>query len=137
MSRLVWIIGVLLLIIIGGAIGFGIYISHNSTSSSSPKALGGSENQGFSVRITTTDAHGSTTTSVGVSPTNTVARRWAEPDPDPFAFAYANANPDPNPLAMPEPTPVGFSVVHKAGARSASSNSSTAKRHLRSKRRLP
>lgn len=84
LSRLVWIIGILLLIIIAGAIGFGWYVSHNSTTTSSPKALGGSEGQGQDYTITPTAA-GATgiSSSRFVSPTNTVAKRWPMPEPTP------------------------------------------------------
>lgn len=111
MSRLVWIIGILLLIIIGGAIGFGVYVSHNATTNSTPKALGGSENQGASFHPTATSAGAvAASTTQGVSPTNTVAKRWAEPWP------------------APSPEPMVIHAVHK--------NTSAVKRHLRNKRRL-
>lgn len=114
MTRLVWVIGILLLVIIGGAIGFGIYISHNSTGSS-PRALGGSENQGANYTPSASAAAGNLAVSstAVVHATNTVAKRW--------------------PDAWPEPTPdpMNIHAVHKT-----SGNTSVAKRHLRNKRRL-
>lgn len=84
LSRLVWIIGVLLLIIIAGAIGFGWYVSHNSTTTTSPKALGGSEGQGQDYTITPSSTQaGAASTTKFVTPTNTVAKRWPMPEPSP------------------------------------------------------
>ena len=77
MSRMVWIIALLLIIIIGGAIGFGVYISHNSKTQTTPKALGGSEDQGASVQISASSSAGAAgSTSQHVSPTLTVQKRW-------------------------------------------------------------
>lgn len=111
---MIWIIGILLLIIIGGAIGFGVYISHNSTTTSHPKALGGSDGEGAHVTITQSAADIAGTSSSGVRPTFTVDKRYA----------------------MPEPTPGIMHVVHAhVGSQHGSSNSS--KRHKRaSKSRL-
>uniref|UniRef100_A0A0W0G7M3 Uncharacterized protein n=1 Tax=Moniliophthora roreri TaxID=221103 RepID=A0A0W0G7M3_MONRR len=66
MSWWVWIVGMLLVIIAGGAVALGWYISHNDTSQNQPGTLGG--NAGASLHV---------------SPTNTVARR--APDPIPTA----------------------------------------------------
>ena len=99
MSRWVWIVGLFILILIGGAAALGWYISRNSTTTSTPKALGGSENEGASLTITSTAASTAgalegASSSRHVSPTNTVAKRVAypfpEPTPDPAAFVGAH-----------------------------------------------
>ncbi|KAI5119195.1 hypothetical protein M0805_004450 [Coniferiporia weirii] len=77
MSRMVWIVALLLIIIIAGAIGFGVYVSENSKTTSTPKALGGSEDQGATLQITSTAAAlGESSSSAHVSPTLTVQKRW-------------------------------------------------------------
>ncbi|KAI0755298.1 hypothetical protein C8Q80DRAFT_1094703 [Daedaleopsis nitida] len=91
MSRWVWIIGVTLLIIIAGAIGLGWYVSHNNTTSTAPKAIGGSANEkanesasvAAAAAAAATGAHGVSTTdqSLHVSPTHTVAKRIFEAVP--------------------------------------------------------
>lgn len=89
LSRWVWIVGLLLLILIGGAIGLGVYVSRNNTTPTTPKALGGSESEGVSFTPTTSATNtagalgGVTSTSRHVSPTNTVAKRIAYPFPEP------------------------------------------------------
>ncbi|KAI0632485.1 hypothetical protein C8Q77DRAFT_1125941 [Trametes polyzona] len=88
MSRWVWVVGMTLLIIIAGAIGLGWYVSHNSTSHSAPKAIGGSANEKAIATDTSTTAVAgalATTTALHVSPTHTVARRDDEPIPTPLA----------------------------------------------------
>lgn len=110
---MVWLIGILLLIIIGGSIGFGWYVSHNNQTETHAKALGGSAGQGADYTITSSAAAAAATTS-GVRPTLTVDKRWP----------------------MPEPTPGVLHVVHThVNPQLAALNSS--KRHRRaSKRRL-
>ncbi|THH05529.1 hypothetical protein EW145_g4728 [Phellinidium pouzarii] len=76
MSRLVWIVALLLVIIIVGAIAFGVYISHNSKTTSGPKALGGSEDQGISLTLSDTTVAAMAASSTRVSPTLTVQKRW-------------------------------------------------------------
>lgn len=123
---MIWIIGILLLIIIGGAIGFGVYVSHNSDETTRVKALGGSDGQGADLSIVPTTAAGATSTNSGVRPTLTVDKRYAMPYP------------------MPEPTPGVMHVVHAhvkshhVTDSSNSSNPSTKPKRLRrsSKRRL-
>ncbi|KAI0712608.1 hypothetical protein C8Q76DRAFT_735352 [Earliella scabrosa] len=84
MSRWVWIVGITLLIIIGGAIGLGWYVSHNDTTHTAPKALGGSAEE-KAVDTPTEGAAAAAGTSSDipfhVSPTHTVARRADEPIP--------------------------------------------------------
>ena len=69
------------------------------TTTSTPKALGGSENEGASLTITSTAASTAgalegASSSRHVSPTNTVAKRVAypfpEPTPDPASFVGAH-----------------------------------------------
>ncbi|KAH8114323.1 hypothetical protein DFH11DRAFT_1593806 [Phellopilus nigrolimitatus] len=83
LSRMVWIIGLLLIIIIGGAIGFGWYVSHNNatTTTTSPKALGGSQNEGATLTITASNTATGVSSSSHVAPTKTVAKRWPMPEP--------------------------------------------------------
>lgn len=97
MSRWIWCIGIVLLIIIGGSIGLGIYASHKSSTTTTPEALGGSESEGVSF-TPTTSSHaatgalaGASSTSLHVSPTNTVAKRWALPIPEPTIGLSARA----------------------------------------------
>ncbi|OJA17179.1 hypothetical protein AZE42_00232, partial [Rhizopogon vesiculosus] len=74
LSRWVWFIGTVFLICIAGGIGIGWYISHNSPSNTAPKAIGGSANESMNSASSSTVAV-SSSTSLHVSPTNTVARR--------------------------------------------------------------
>ncbi|KAI0035193.1 hypothetical protein K488DRAFT_68588 [Vararia minispora EC-137] len=84
-SRYVWVIGLLLLACIGLAIGLGVYfrLTNKSTVQSSPKAIGGSEENSGTL-VTSSAAVGGTSSSLHVSPTYTVARR--EPIPSPVAM---------------------------------------------------
>lgn len=83
LSRWVWIIGMLLAICAAAAIGLGVWISHNSASHQQPVVIGGSADNAATESITDTSAVGkgtaSVATSLHVSPTNTVARRFVEP----------------------------------------------------------
>ncbi|KAG0704266.1 hypothetical protein DFH29DRAFT_802250 [Suillus ampliporus] len=82
LSRWVWFVGVMLLICIAAGIGIGWYISHKSPSNTAPKAIGGSANETMSPTSTHASVGASSSTSLHVSPTNTVARRdEAEPTP--------------------------------------------------------
>ena len=88
LSRWVWVIGVFLLLIIAGGIGIGIFLSRNAPSHQQPTAIGGSADNLASSGPTTTTAKtvsGKTITSssLHVSPTNTVARREDEIFPTP------------------------------------------------------
>ena len=98
---MVWIVALLLIIIIGGAIGFGVYISHNSKSTSTPKALGGSEDQGSDLQITSSSAAMASSSSQHVSPTLTVQKRWPLlPEPS-DAFQEVTFVPSPSPVIPP------------------------------------
>ncbi|KAG2155897.1 uncharacterized protein EDB93DRAFT_1222168 [Suillus bovinus] len=81
LSRWVWFIGIMFLVLIAAGIGIGWYISHKSPSNTVPKAIGGSANE----TMNPTSTHASvaaSSSSLHVSPTNTVARRYeAEPTP--------------------------------------------------------
>ncbi|RDB15212.1 hypothetical protein Hypma_004709 [Hypsizygus marmoreus] len=80
LSRWVWIIGVILLLCIGAAIGIGWYASHKAPDHQQPTAFGGSANE---AAVTTSSAgvkpsvlpNGATSSIKHVSPTHTVARR--------------------------------------------------------------
>jgi len=88
LSRWVWFVGMVLLAAIGGSIGLGWYLSHNSQGNQRPTSLGGSQNEASStssssvVSISSAVPSTSFGTSLHVSPTNTVARRA----PIPTAF---------------------------------------------------
>lgn len=76
LSRWVWFVGIVLLICIAAGVGIGWYISHKSSSNTAPKAIGGSANETMSPTTSTiASVRGSSSTSLHVSPTNTVARR--------------------------------------------------------------
>ncbi|GBE82075.1 hypothetical protein SCP_0404540 [Sparassis crispa] len=91
MSRWVFIMGMILLVVIIGAICLGVYVAHKSTSPSTPTAIGGSADE--TGHIATTAAavagvHGSSSTSLHVTPTNTVARRDSLVPPVPTSLAF-------------------------------------------------
>ncbi|KAG2065308.1 hypothetical protein BDR04DRAFT_1108648 [Suillus decipiens] len=81
LSRWVWFVGMVFLVLIAAGIGIGWYISHKSSSNTTPQAIGGSAEETMS----STSTHASvpvSSSSLHVSPTNTVARRnEAEPTP--------------------------------------------------------
>ncbi|KAK0464328.1 uncharacterized protein EV420DRAFT_1637898 [Desarmillaria tabescens] len=83
LSRWVWVIGMILAICAAAGIGLGWWISHKSTSHDQPIVIGGSADNAATETGTDTSAVGSGTarvaTSLHVSPTNTVARRFVEP----------------------------------------------------------
>ncbi|KAG1748715.1 hypothetical protein EDB19DRAFT_1926601 [Suillus lakei] len=82
LSRWVWFVGMAFLILIAAGIGIGWYISHKSPSNTAPKAIGGSANETMSPTSTHASVAVSSSSSLHVSPTNTVARRnEAEPTP--------------------------------------------------------
>lgn len=91
MSRMIWLVGILILVIIGGAIGFGIYISHNNNTTTHAKALGGSEGQGADLTIVPTTT-GAATSISGVRPTLTVEKRYAMPEPTPGMMHVVHAH---------------------------------------------
>lgn len=101
LSRMVWIIGILILVIIGGAIGFGWYISHNSTTTTHAKALGGSEGQGQDLSITQTSTAAGGTSSEVVRPTLTVQKRWPVPEPTPASVHVVHVHPHANAHYVP------------------------------------
>jgi hypothetical protein len=76
-SRTVYVVGLVLLFCIAGAIGLGWYASHNSTSNSPPKAVGGTGKNTESFKATST--HHSTSATI-VTPTYTLNDR-SEPTP--------------------------------------------------------
>lgn len=90
MFRWVFFIGIILALCAVGAIGLWWYASHNSTTHEQPSAIGGSAKEGGAVSVASTIGHPTGTvslaTSLHVSPTNTVARRKAEPFPTGVAF---------------------------------------------------
>lgn len=77
MSRLVFCIGIFLVIVAAGAIGLGWWAAHNDNSHNQPTAIGGSAKEAGSPVSSSVTAGGtaSVQTSLHVSPTNTVARR--------------------------------------------------------------
>lgn len=82
MSRWVWVVGLFLLIIIGGAIGLGYWESRNSNKPpTAPEALGGSADDGASIIVTTSTSSSSIVPSGSplVTPTLTVQKRAAFP----------------------------------------------------------
>ncbi|THV03048.1 hypothetical protein K435DRAFT_652130 [Dendrothele bispora CBS 962.96] len=85
MSRLLFCIGIFLVLIAAGAIGLGWWVAHNDNSHNQPTAIGGSAKEAgdasSSVRATGT---ASVHTSLHVTPTNTVARRDEAFDPAVF-----------------------------------------------------
>jgi len=104
LSRMVWIVALLLIIIIAGAIGFGVYVSHNSQTTTTPKALGGSEDQGSDLQIGSSSSVALTSsTSQHVSPTLTVQKRWPL---EPASSAFHDLT------VVPVPTPA-IPIGHK------------------------
>jgi len=94
MSRLVCVIGAILIICIAGGIGVGWYFTHNNPSHQQPEVFGGSADEGIT-STTSSSALSSSSTAVHgilssphVSPTNTVARRAAVPDPAPTPIPF-------------------------------------------------
>ncbi|KAH9926087.1 hypothetical protein B0H21DRAFT_781365 [Amylocystis lapponica] len=77
MSRWVFLIGIILLLVVVGAIGLGVYVSHKNPHNSAPTAIGGSadETGGTSSSLAGHEAVASSSTFLHVTPTNTVARR--------------------------------------------------------------
>ncbi|EIN12534.1 hypothetical protein PUNSTDRAFT_49829 [Punctularia strigosozonata HHB-11173 SS5] len=82
-SRWVWVIGLLLLAAVVGAIALGWYVSHNDPSHVAPKAIGGSadEHSATSSAAATTSGVLAASSSPHVSPTKTVEKRAAEAFP--------------------------------------------------------
>ncbi|KAF8965963.1 hypothetical protein BDZ97DRAFT_1756967 [Flammula alnicola] len=79
LSRWVWVVGVILLICIAGGIGVGVYLTRNNPGHQAPTAIGGSADNlatYTSSAAVATGAGGKTlSSSLHVSPTNTVKRR--------------------------------------------------------------
>ncbi|KAG6815758.1 hypothetical protein H0H87_011595 [Tephrocybe sp. NHM501043] len=95
LSRWVWITGIILLCLIGGGIGIGWYVSHDSPDHQAPTALGGKANEAATASSSappSTNAVGSTVKHV--SPTLTVDKRAlpAEPTGVPAAHRRRNLN---------------------------------------------
>ncbi|KIK69687.1 hypothetical protein GYMLUDRAFT_66988 [Collybiopsis luxurians FD-317 M1] len=92
MFRWVFVTGLIFTICAVGAIGLWWYAAHNSTSHEQPSAIGGSAKEGGAETgvVLSTVGHATSTASLGtslhVSPTNTVARRKAEPEPTGAVF---------------------------------------------------
>ncbi|KAF8182345.1 hypothetical protein BJ912DRAFT_1061814 [Pholiota molesta] len=78
-SRWVWITGMILIIVIAGGTGAGVYLTRNSPGNQQPTAIGGSANN--AATATSAAAGGTSSSSLHVSPTNTVARREARAVP--------------------------------------------------------
>lgn len=79
----VWVVGIILVLAAAGGIGIGVYVSQKNTGQSSPKAFGGSANEGASSVSSSLPVVGSGNpstvhSSFHVTPTNTVARREYE-----------------------------------------------------------
>ncbi|KAK1228013.1 hypothetical protein PQX77_008960 [Marasmius sp. AFHP31] len=73
MSRWVWLVGVCFILVVGGAIGLGWWVSHNDTEATQPGVLGGSAGE---TAGPVTTMRSSVAGSKGmVQPTHTVARR--------------------------------------------------------------
>jgi hypothetical protein len=81
LSRWVWVVGIILLICIAGAVGLGVYFSSKSPDHQQPTAIGGSANEAAtgvsSVPVATVGQPSSTV--IRVTPTHTVARRVVLP----------------------------------------------------------
>jgi hypothetical protein len=82
MSRWVWCVGFMILVMIGAAVGLGWYFSHQnkSTTMTAPRTVGGQAGNHTNGPVEATTAHASGTkaasASLGiVTPTLTVARR--------------------------------------------------------------
>jgi hypothetical protein len=91
LSRLVWVVGIVLLLCIGAGAGLGWYLTHNQPSNQQPKALGGSADEQAPVTASVSSSSSSvaapaSSSSPHVSPTNTVARRKALPEPSSVAI---------------------------------------------------
>ncbi|KAJ8080339.1 hypothetical protein PM082_017172 [Marasmius tenuissimus] len=74
MSRWVWLVGVCFILVVGGAIGLGWWVSHNDTQATQPGVLGGSAGE-TAGPVTTSRSVGASGSKGVVQPTHTVARR--------------------------------------------------------------
>ncbi|PFH51261.1 hypothetical protein AMATHDRAFT_143085 [Amanita thiersii Skay4041] len=97
LNRWVWVVGILLLLCIAGAIVLGVFASRNHPGHQPPKALGGSANEAAPVTSSApAQGTGTASRSLHVSPTHTVARRdvWETdtPIPSPAVRAFQNRN---------------------------------------------
>ncbi|KAF8625959.1 hypothetical protein AX17_006684 [Amanita inopinata Kibby_2008] len=75
LSRWVWVVGIVLLLCVVGAVGLRIWLTRNNPNHQQPKAFGGSADQ--AATASPSSGPGGTMTSLHVSPTYTVARRNA------------------------------------------------------------
>ncbi|KAG6820627.1 hypothetical protein H0H93_014230 [Arthromyces matolae] len=76
LSRWVWVTGILILCIIGGAVGLAYHFSHNSPSNQQPTALGGSANEAATATTSSSvSVNANSSTSRHVSPTLTINNR--------------------------------------------------------------
>ncbi|TFK33019.1 hypothetical protein BDQ12DRAFT_450788 [Crucibulum laeve] len=96
LSRWVWIVGIVLIICIAGAIGLGLYISSKAPSHQAPKVFGGSANEAATgvptaAAATGTAKGGASSSVLHVSPTHTVARRVAGPESTGVVGSRGNA----------------------------------------------
>ncbi|KAL0067533.1 hypothetical protein AAF712_005524 [Marasmius tenuissimus] len=74
MSRWVWLVGVCFILVVGGAIGLGWWVSHNDTEATQPGVLGGSAGE-TAGPVTTSRSIGASRSEGVVQPTHKVARR--------------------------------------------------------------
>ncbi|KAJ8519025.1 hypothetical protein ONZ45_g4005 [Pleurotus djamor] len=80
LSTWVYVIGILLLILIAGGIGIGVYASQGSNSGDPPTAIGGSANQAGDTSVVGTKQGGPTVrSSILVQPTRTLDDRDVSP----------------------------------------------------------
>ncbi|KAF9257492.1 hypothetical protein L218DRAFT_949121 [Marasmius fiardii PR-910] len=75
MSRWLWLIGIILVIVIAGAIGLGWWISHNNNTPTEPSAFGGSSKETAGPVVSKTTVHPNSSSATHVGPTFTVAKR--------------------------------------------------------------
>jgi hypothetical protein len=107
MSRCVWCISIFLLLAIGGAIGFGWYMTHNEPGAL-PVAVGGGENQSMVSTATSAVPSSSNTSRTLIVPTAIETKR---------AVAYDEADGIHRRAASPEPTPPPFIMKRSRHAR--------------------
>jgi hypothetical protein len=96
MSRRVWALGLLLLLLIVAGIGFGVYYNHlhQTNIKSAPHSVGGHAGDHSGSPATDADSHASASgakhsSSLFVAATNTVARREALAHPTNVARTHA------------------------------------------------
>ncbi|PPR02823.1 hypothetical protein CVT24_002236 [Panaeolus cyanescens] len=83
-SRSVWIVGIILIVLIAGGVGFGVYATRNSPDNQAPTILGGADTKATAGPDTATTSvngkGGASSTVLHVSPTFTVDRRDVGPE---------------------------------------------------------